>query len=429
MAKENIKYNHKIEWLEWVKLSIYWKKEKDIVLYISDVVNNVLNKWVWSKENIEKLKKVPLNLNDFSLVVRKMVLDLKTAINWESARFSIENNLSEIESLIDGYLLQLVWKSELLIRFCKWKDEIFSNSYLKWMWEQKNVEDWHKVEKLYDEIILEWINKLLGDLINWNLVWYNKCFTTIKWNNTIWSTNAIPDSDYNIRIWIPLKSFEELWNDRDKYSEYIMQIGNFYTPKTNNKFNFSEKDFLFLNNANTLINDFESNKQYINWDDSLRQNYKLLVNYIYMAAFTLDYFFKFNPTPAKINRWKKFPILSESFIKLTWYTRKELEDYFFEITKEQKEFQSPQIRWEIDSLLYKWDDYKKVIEFTKKNEINAKNWEWYKDEVFTITTKSWMRVDLPWLNIMFVSWNKEPKSLRIANIWKLKIHWKEKENK
>lgn len=415
-------YTDKVDWLNDVKLAMFWKKEKNIVFYIKDVVDQILNNWVWSQENINKLKSVPLNLGDFSLVVRRLVSDLKNAIRSESSRFMIEDNLSKIEFLIDWYLLQLIWKSDLMIRFCKWKDEIFSNSYLKWVWEQNNKDDWHKVEKMYDDKTLYEINKWLDLLIDGWIVWYNKSFITTKWTNTIWSTNRVPNSDYNIRIWVKLKSFEDLWYNKENYINYLKEVRTFYTVIEKSEFNFTNKDFRFLTTANKLLNNFYENKQFINLDDALRKNFELLENYIYMSALTLDYFFKFNPSPARINRGKEFPILSESFVKLTWYTRQELEDYFYEITEEQKQFQNPQIRWEIDTLLYKWEDYKKVLKFVKENETNSKNWQWYKDKVFTLTTKGWIRIDLPWSNIMFTWSDKILTSLRTADLWNLKIH-------
>lgn len=409
------KINDQIYWLEGNVVLLPWKKlPRNITLVVKDAVEKVLDKWIGLKDTLLDDKNTS-NINNFSLMTKRLLRNLLAAVKNEHAKTDIHDLLKEFELFIDGYLLQLVWNSELYIRFCKWTQEIFSNGSLKQLWNNKSQNS-HKVENLYSKETLAEINKWLQLLNDGVITWYNKVFSTLDGLNTVWSTYRIPNSDYNVRIGFPLKSFEDLWSNRQAYVKYLKEVWKFYTAIETKSFNFNERDFKFTKRAYKLIDKFNREKKHILFRDNERKDLELLTNYLYMSALTLDYFFKFSPSPASLYDWENFPILSESFLSITGFSEVDFKQHFYEIPEGRKEFIWAQPRKEITSLICDKEELErisKILDWSTEDDI--------KNLIVTITRKDWEKLDLPW-NLHTFNFNKRRLALRVANLWWIKLH-------
>lgn len=387
-------------------MKIQAKTLKNVSL-VQKVVSDILDSWIWSSESLKELSKKPLNIYNFPIEIRWLMSSL---FKYPELR----EILSKMELFIDGYLCQLVWKTDCLIRFCKWEEEVFANNSLKELWEWmyvKKGDNSHMVTKIYDHKTLKNIDDAIKKLMDWTVTWYHKIFPTIDWVNLWWATHRIPNSDWNIRFWFPLLNVNDFNNNVDEYRKYVVMLSKFmpWTDFNNiesknnfRHYDFNQSDLWFFTTANALINTFNQ-KNNIRLSITEKKQLDKLVNYLFVSALTLDYFLKYNPSPSAIYKDNEFPRLSESFVKMTGYTRKELEDYYKK-------------HWEITTLLYKWEDLEEVIRETTANKESSSNKEGYKNKYFTMTTKDGTRIRIPWTNIMY-NWI----SFRTANIWKMQI--------
>ncbi len=417
------KFNDEVFWLDNCKVNLAWWDRgvivKNLNKIIKEVVENILDPWMQSLRD-EKNKLITQDINNYSLLVRRVIKNLNESIKVDDEEIIKEINtlLKEFELIIDWYLLNLVWKSDIYIRFCKWKDEIFANRSLK----NANNES-YQVNQMYDENMMNNINNALARILEGNIVWYKKLFKSKDWVNILWTTVRLPNTEYNVRVWFPLKNPWDFDNSKVKFWQYLKDISIFSKTEELDKFEFKIDDFQFTKKAYRFMDDFTSYKKYIDLNDSRRKDLELLTNYLYLASFTLDYIFKFNPSPAAIYRWDDFPFLSESYFKISGYSLKELKNYYNSIPTDtqndailttRKDI-NKQPRKEFTSLIYKEDNYKKVIDFTNKNK------SWYENEFFTLTHKKWIDIELPWSNFIYQqSW--WPKcSLRTWNLGKMNI--------
>lgn len=90
--------------------------------------------------------------------------------------------------------------------------------------------------------------------------------------------------------------------------------------------------------------------------------------------------------------WKPI-IWNDALAKISWYSYKEILDSWEKAPQSEKKIA-------IMKLLYKWDDYIKVREYL--DNVN-KTW-WYDNIMFTMTTKSWNRVNLLWTTMPDTTW-------------------------
>ena len=220
----------------------------------------------------------------------------------------------------------------------------------------------------------------------------------------------IPFSDYNVRMWIPLKSLNNFNENEQEYNKYLDDIKQYTETKVIDIINFNGDDFIFSKYLFKLINNFDWKFQtLLNDKKDFQEDYKKVKVYLYILWLSLDYILKFNPNPTSVYNWNKPCLLSESFLKITWYTKDEIFDYYKK-------------KWEITSLFYKWKDLEKVTTFLL--QFHQSNDWWYLNKKFTLTTKNWKKIELPWNNFksMFLfDSTLENFSFRTADISSIKV--------
>lgn len=300
--------------------------------------------------------------------------------------------LKDIEEFIAGYFLQIFQKTSTFVVVCKWKNRIISNEAFKtYTWKDTN-----DVTELYSQEELVKINQYTNSMINWNILWYLQIFTN-KISKIWWTTILLPSNDkINIRFWF------ELWKNND-YSD-------FYDTCEINDIIFSEDDFYFTKLILKKLKEIKDIKYLLVWIKQI--NFNNYINNIKVLALILDYMIKFSPNPLVLYKWTKPLILSNSYLKITWYSKEEIFNYF-------------EKNWEITTLLYKWDDLKQVLDFVEELKNKWELWSWYDGIYFTLTTKQWKRIKISWSNHIYFDKNKRELwelSLRTWDIWKMEVY-------
>ncbi len=147
-------------------------------------------------------------------------------------------------------------------------------------------------------------------------------------------------------------------------------------------------DFLLKFDFNDIqITDIKENLSSIEFGTELVELIKLLseINYVnnpkYLILISSIIWFlhwyseKFNKHYILVKydkNWKP-TLWNKNMEEETWYTYEEIIKYYEE-------------HWEVMTLLYKWENIKKVEEYLNKIK---ETWLWYKNIAFTMTTKNW----------------------------------------
>lgn len=303
----------------------------------------VINKSVLSRDVLDKF----FTLSNF----KEFFSQFQVIFYW-LALFWVSNLATDKINLVFEEVKYLVWEKlnqnygtnfetskqvEVQKIFQKVKDELWHD----------NIDSPDFQKKLYSEIKayedITWI-KLIQSLILWFLYWFAYLKTIRRVKDEYMKIDVKSFSTFSLTSW---------W----------MVLVNWFIPWS---IVYLESFLLawyavYLHLKNVVNNEHNNN------DDTLNEalNEALNLNPI--------------PTSRYDETWRPI-VWNKALKKETWYTHKEVLEYFEE-------------HGEIMTLLYKWENLKKVKEYLS---LLQKTWEWYQDVSFTMTTKTWEEKILLW---------------------------------
>lgn len=322
--------------------------------------------------------------------VELLMLNIKNNVRFiRTSKNNIEiinNLLKELEEFIIWFFLQIYQKTSTHIVVCKWKTRIISNEAFKSFTGRDANDD---PEILYEKSELQKIGLYVDALLSGKVVGYKEIFSTKKWN-IAWTTLKLPYNDgINIRLGFNVWENE---NYKQFYSRWWIQ-----------NIHFCEENFYF---SKQIALTFKKMLEYKTVLSTQKNDLEKFLNHIKVLALILDYLIIFSPNPLSFYRGKEPLIFSESYCKITWYSKEELFEYYSE-------------NGELTSLLYKGEDLEKVNEFVKKANESGNVGSGYDGVFFTLTTKSGKRINIPWTNHIYFDKNrKDEKNLSLRS-WDL----------
>lgn len=363
--------------------------------------------------------------NEVFKMVRKFKATIDSIILKSENRITLNSKLDKITELVEGFFMQAFLNTENFITVCDWtvcdwnERKISNNSFKDFTWKETNptnvIYGWEELARVKEHV---------DSLIKWEILWYRLEFSTAGWKRAWWVTVRVPFTSINIRFWF------EIWNNK-LYRSFFKKTKEI-PPE---ELVFHERDFYFLKKVIPIYKEFVV-KVLPLLPGIERDNFHKMFNLIFIKALILDFMIKFNPNPAWFYKWSEPVVLSESFLKITWYTWEEIMLYYTNKREFYKNFNWPKPSeqelddlinkyWnssEITTLIYKWEGLQYVM---KKVSEKANNWWGYDSEPFILTHRTWLiKIKIPWTNHIYIPNNDRNPilSIRTWNLWGIEFY-------
>ncbi|EKD66106.1 MAG: diguanylate cyclase [uncultured bacterium (gcode 4)] len=311
--------------------------------------------------------------------MKNKIKELKWAYAWKFKE--IKDKIKESTSL---YISD--WKEIAREAIIDWK-EIINNNRIIFGWlvlfTLTHLNSW-TINKTYEDTKF-WVNKVLNNNLWFHLetskqiIIYNIYKETIK---EVW-TEDIYDEKLQKALFEKINKYDEATGTKlleslllwflywFAYMKTVRRVRDDYMPidaKTFTTFCLSSWWMVLVN-------------WFVPWSMVYLESFALAWYTVYLHYMNIknDRKYKFwtiekmpIPFSSYNSKWKPV-IWNEKMEQETWYTFKEVLDYYNE-------------KWEIMSLLYKWEELERVKKYLKKVEDEG---IWYSRVAFTMTTKSW----------------------------------------